>query len=313
MNKLIVSYAPHIRTDRTTKSLMLDVIIALMPALLAGVWWFGLPALLMVMTCVVSCVVFEYAWTKIFKMETTIGDLSAVITGILLAFNLPVSAPLWIGVVGSLFAIVIVKMCFGGLGHNFVNPALAARAFLLVCWPVTMTKWTAPKFVMSFSTDAVTTATPLGMLKETGTYGASYFDLFVGNVGGCIGEVCAAALLIGFVYLLIRRVITWHIPVIYTAVVFILATLLGKDGLYYILSGGLLLGAIFMATDYTTSPMSIRGQIIYAIGLGIFTVIIRVYGSLPEGVSYSILLMNIITPLIDKFTKNRRYGGKAHV
>lgn len=312
MSKLIVSYAPHLRTDRTTQKIMVDVLIALLPALAAGVWFFGVPALLHVLTCVASCVLFELAWTKLFRLPTSIGDCSAAVTGILLAFNLPVSAPLWIGVVGSAFAILIVKMCFGGLGHNFVNPALAARAFLLVCWPVAMTKWTAPGFTAGLSVDAVSTATPLGALKETGQYAASYFDLFFGNVGGCIGEVCAIALLIGFVYLLARRVITWHIPVIYVAVVFILANFLGKDGLYYVLSGGLLLGAIFMATDYTTSPMSTKGHIVYAVGLGIFTVVIRVFGALPEGVSYSILLMNIITPLIDRFTKNSRYGGKTH-
>lgn len=308
MSNFIVSYAPHIRSAKSTKQLMADVIIALIPALLAAIYFFGLPALVHTVICVLSCVFFEWIWEKAFKMPSTISDLSAVITGILVAFNMPVSAPYWLGIAGSAFAIIVVKMFFGGLGSNFVNPALAGRAFMLLCWPVLMTKWTAPHFTMSFVTDAVSTATPLGVIAESGQMPYSYMSLFFGNIGGCMGEVSALAILIGFIYLLVRKVITWRIPVIYVLVVFGLTEILGRDGLYYILSGGLMLGAVFMATDYVTSPMSATGHVFYAIGLGILTVVIRLYGSLPEGVSYSILLMNIVTPLIDTYTKNRIYG-----
>lgn len=311
MENLIVSYAPHIRTQRTTQKLMLDVIIALIPAMIASIIFFGVKALLLVITSVVSCVLFEYLWQKLFKNETSIGDFSAIVTGILLAFNLPVSAPLWMCVVGAAFAIIIVKMCFGGLGNNFVNPALAARAFLLLSWPVLMTKWTETRFMMRTlknTVAAVSGATPLGVLKETGDIAFSYSDLFLGNIPGCIGEVSTLAILIGFIYLLVRKVITWHVPVIYVLTVFVFAEILGEDGLFYILSGGLMLGAVFMATDYVTSPMSLKGNIIYALCLGMLTVLIRKFGSLPEGVSYSILIMNIVTPLIDNVTKNRFYG-----
>jgi electron transport complex protein RnfD len=305
MEKFIVSYAPHIRTDRTTRKLMLDVIIALMPALIASIIFFGFRSLALILTCVVSCVFFEYAWCKLFKIQSSVGDLSAIVTAILLAFNMPVSSPLWMGIVGSAFAIIIVKMCFGGLGSNFVNPALAARVFLLLCWPVNMTLWTPTRFMA----DTLSGATPLGVLKEGGNFAdISYFDMFIGNIGGCIGEVSKIAILAGFSYLLIRKVIRWHIPVIYVLSVYAFATLLGEDGLYYILSGGLMLGAVFMATDYVTSPMSTKGHVIYALCLGILTVLIRKFGSLPEGVSYSILLMNIATPLIDNITINRKYG-----
>lgn len=308
-SKLIVSYAPHIRTKKSTSVLMRDVVIALLPALLASVYFFGLPALMHTFVCVLSAVLFEFLWEKIFDKAITISDFSAVVTGMLLAFNLPVSAPYWVGIVGAAFAIIIVKMCFGGLGYNFVNPALAGRVFLLACFPVIMTKWTDPSFTLSLNCDAVSGATPLGLLKESGGYAFSYMDLLLGKTGGCLGETSAIALLIGFVYLLVRKVIDWKIPVIYIGVVFLLCTLTGNDGLYHILSGGLMLGAIFMATDYVTSPMTGKGHIVYAIGLGVLTFIIRVYGKLPEGVSYSILVMNVVTPLIDKYTKNRRYGG----
>ncbi|MBO5454405.1 MAG: RnfABCDGE type electron transport complex subunit D [Clostridia bacterium] len=311
MEKLIVSYAPHIRTHRTTQRLMLDVIIALIPSLIASIVFFGIKSLFLVLTTVASCVLFEFAWQKIFKNDITVCDLSAVVTGILLAFNMPVSAPLWMGVVGGAFAIIIVKMCFGGLGNNFVNPALAARAFLLLSWPVNMTKWTPTVFVSKAAqggADVITGATPLGVLKETGKISFDYMDMFLGNISGCIGEVSTLAIVIGFIYLLVKKVITWHVPVIYVASVFIFAELMGENGLFYILSGGLMLGAVFMATDYVTSPMSLKGNIIYAFCLGLLTVVIRKFGALPEGVSYSILLMNIVTPLIDNVTKNRYYG-----
>ncbi len=311
MDNLIVSYAPHIRTQRTTQKLMLDVIIALIPALIASIIFFGIKSLFLVVTSVAFCVLFEYLWQKLFKNENSVGDLSAVVTGILLAFNMPVSAPLWMCAVGAAFAIIIVKMCFGGLGNNFVNPALAARAFLLLSWPVNMTKWTETSFMMKTldnTVSAVSGATPLGYYKETGNIIFNYSDMFLGNIPGCIGEVSTLAILIGFVYLVARKVITFHVPVIYVLTVFVFAELLGEDGLFYILSGGLMLGAVFMATDYVTSPMSLKGNVIYAICLGLLTVLIRKFGSLPEGVSYSILIMNIVTPLIDNVTKNRFYG-----
>ena len=308
-NKLIVSYAPHIRGNKPTAVLMRDVIIALLPALVAGVYHFGIPALEHTIICVLSCMFFEWGWEKVFKQQNTLGDYSAAITGMLLAFNLPVSAPYWVGVVGSAFSIIIVKMCFGGLGYNFVNPALAGRAFLLACFPVIMTAWTEPSFTTSLVCDAVSGATPLGVLKETGEYAFSYADLFFGNTGGSIGETSAFALLIGFAYLLIRKVISWKIPVIYVGIMCALCYATGNDGLYHILSGSIIIGAVFMATDYVTSPMSSKGCIIYAIGLGILTFAIRIYGKLPEGASYSILVMNIVTPLIDKYTKNKKYGG----
>ncbi len=311
MDKLVMSYAPHIRSSRTTKALMLDVVIALMPALIAGIYFFGLPALIHTLTCVASCMFFEYIWEKLFKLPNTTGDFSAVITGILIAFNIPASLPYGYDIAASAFAIIIVKMFFGGLGHNFVNPALAARAFLLACWPVAMTKWTAPAFTLKPVVDAVSTATPLGILKEGGEVFATYSDLFFGNVAGCIGEVSALAILIGFAYLLIRKVISPIIPVIYVGVVFVLAWITGLDPVYFILSGGLLLGAVFMATDYVTSPMSWKGQIVYAILLGVLTFVIRVYGKLPEGVSYSILIMNVVTPLINKYTRPIKYGAKG--
>ena len=317
MNNLIVSYAPHVRSAKSTKQLMADVVIALIPALIAAIYFFGLPALVHTLVCVASCLFFEWIWEKAFKLPNTIGDFSAVITGMLIAFNMPVSAPYWLGIAGSAFAIIVVKMFFGGLGNNFVNPALAGRVFMLICWPVLMTSWTTPAFNMSLTTDAVSCATPLGVLAEGGEVSFSYLQMFLGNIGGCMGEVSTLAILVGFVYLLVRKVITWRIPVIYVAVVYIMSSLMGGDGVYHILSGGLMLGAVFMATDYVTSPMSWTGHIIYAIGLGILTVVIRLFGSLPEGVSYSILLMNIVTPLIDTYTKNRIYGkvkagGKAN-
>lgn len=306
MDKLIVSYAPHVRTERSTQRLMLDVIIALVPAMMMGIWAFGIRALIMLLVCSASALLAEHLFCLLHKKQSTIGDLSAIVTGILLAMNMPASAPFWMGMIGSIFAIIIVKCFFGGLGHNFVNPALAARAFLLACWPVAMTTWVNPMTgnIFSFSY-TVSKATPL--MAKAGSY--DYIDLFLGNVPGCIGEISAFALMIGFIYLLVRKVITWHVPVIYIGTVFVLSYAFGQNGLEQILSGGLFLGAIFMATDYVTSPMTIKGHIVYAFMLGILTTIIRVFGNLPEGVSYSILIMNVVTPLIDKCTKNKKYGG----
>jgi electron transport complex protein RnfD len=303
-NKLIVSYAPHLRTDRSTKTLMLDVLIALVPALLVGLFAFGIRALLHMIICVGVSVWAEHVWCVFMKKETTIYDLSAVVTGLLLAFNLPASAPLWMGAVGAVFAIIIVKCFFGGLGHNFVNPALAARVFLLACWPVQMTTWINPNFGHFIKSGAISGATPT---VAPDMYAVS--DLFFGNIPGSIGEISAFALILGFIYLLVRRVITWHIPVITVGVVYVFTLITGQDATYQIFAGGLMLGAIFMATDYTTSPMTVMGQIVYAFLIGILTAVIRFYGSLPEGVSYSILIANIVTPLIDKFVKNRIYGG----
>lgn len=312
-NKLIVSYAPHVRTERSTRQLMLDVIIALLPAMLVGVWAFGIRALIMLLVCSVTAVLAEHLFCLISKKETTVTDLSAIVTGLLLAMNMPAAAPFWMGVVGSVFAIIIAKCFFGGLGHNFVNPALAARAFLMACWPVAMTTWIQPLAgdIFNVSDFALSSATPLNPEVAENAY--NYMDLFLGHVPGCIGEISAFALLIGFIYLLVCKVITWHIPVIYIGTVFVFSYIFGLDGLEQILSGGLFLGAIFMATDYVTSPMTIKGHIVYAFMLGLVTIVIRHFGTLPEGVSYSILIMNVVTPLIDKCTKNRKYGGaKKH-
>ncbi|MBQ2967488.1 MAG: RnfABCDGE type electron transport complex subunit D [Clostridia bacterium] len=306
-NKLIVSYAPHVRSERSTRQLMLDVIIALLPAMLVGIWAFGIRALIMLLVCSVTAVLAEHVFCVLSKKETTVTDLSAIVTGLLLACNMPAAAPFWMGAVGSVFAIIIVKCFFGGLGHNFVNPALAARAFLMACWPVAMTTWIQPVAgdIFNFSDFTLSSATPLA--AEAGAY--SYMDLFLGHVPGCIGEISAFALLIGFVYLLCTKVITWHVPVIYIGTAFVFSYILGLDGVEEIFSGGLFLGAIFMATDYVTSPMTIKGHIVYAFLLGILTMVIRHFGTLPEGVSYSILIMNVVTPLIDKCTKNKKYGG----
>lgn len=299
-----VSSSPHIKSDNTTSVLMRDVLIALAPAMVAAVIFFGVKAIMLTVLCVATAVLTEWAAEKLMRRENTIGDLSAAVTGVLIAFNLPASAPWWIAAVGSVFAILIVKQAFGGIGHNIVNPALAARAFLVVCWGARMT---GSAFIPA--TDTVTQATPLGMLAEgiTGQM-PSYMDMFLGNMYGCIGEVSAVALLLGGVYLLIRKVINWKVPTIYIATVFILAIIFKQDPVFHILAGGLMLGAIFMATDYTTSPVTPKGQIIYAVGCGLITMIIRLFGSYPEGVSYSILLMNVATPIIERYTKPRVYG-----
>jgi Na+-translocating ferredoxin:NAD+ oxidoreductase subunit D len=309
-SRFLVSSSPHIRSGESTKRIMMDVAIALLPALFAGIWFFGLRALLLTIVAVVFAVASEIAMQKIMKRPVTAGDFSAVVTGLLIAFNVPPTLPLWMVAIGSIFAIVIVKQCFGGVGHNFVNPALAARAVLLASWPVDMTSWVQP------GVDVVTTATPLAIIKGTEAVNQalpSLMDLFIGNVGGCIGETSALALLIGGLYLLYRRVINFRIPVVYISTVGVLAFVFGGFNLSYvpfhILAGGLLLGAIFMATDYSSSPMTAKGQVIFAIGCGLLTAVIRFYGGYPEGVSYSILLMNITTPLIDRFTLPRKFGG----
>jgi electron transport complex protein RnfD len=316
---LIVSSSPHVRSKETVDNIMRDVVIALIPALIAGVLFFGFRALIVTLVCIFSCIVGEYVWEVICKKPITTDDYSAIVTGILLAFNMPVTVPLWIPVIGGLFAIIIVKQLFGGLGQNFMNPALAARAFLLASWPTAMTKWVQPftRLPLLKNVDVISSATPLALIK--GTEGAGqvmpdYANLFLGNIGGCIGETSALALLLGGLYLIYKKVINWRIPVSFIGTVFILTLIFGKAGfftedpVYHILSGGLMLGAIFMATDYASSPVTPKGQIIMGLGCGIITTLIRLWGGYPEGVSYSILLMNVVTPLIDRYTAPTIYG-----
>lgn len=308
-SRFLVSSSPHIRSGESTRRIMMDVAIALLPALFAGIWFFGLRALWLTLVSVGFAVASEIAMQKMMKRPVTVSDLSAVVTGMLIAFNVPSTLPLWMVAIGAMFAIIIAKQCFGGVGHNFINPALAARAVLLASWPVDMTTW------VKSGIDAVTTATPLALIKGTEAVNQvlpNLMDLFIGNVGGCIGETSALALLLGGLYLLYRRVISYRIPVVYIATVGILAFVFSGFNLsyvpYHILAGGLFLGAIFMATDYSSSPMTAKGQAIFAIGCGLLTTVIRFYGGYPEGVSYSILLMNIATPLIDRFTLPRKFG-----
>lgn len=310
MGMLKVSAPPHISTKDDVSTIMYDVILALMPAMIAGAYLFGYRAIIIVLISVLSSVAFEILWNKALNKQPSTNDLTAVVSGILLGFNMPVTVPLWMPVVGSFFMIIIVKMCFGGLGHNFMNPALAGRAFLMASWPAAMTRFVAPfsRLDIVDVTDAITSATPL---SPEFADNVSAWNLFLGNVGGCIGETSALALLTGGAYLLIRRIITWRIPVCYLATVAVLSALCGADVSVQLLSGGLMLGAIFMATDYTTSPVTPLGQIIYAVGCGVLTCVIRFAGGYPEGVSYSILLMNIATPLIDKLTPPKIYGKRS--
>lgn len=318
MENIIVSSSPHIKDNASTSNIMRDVCIALIPALIASVFYFGVRALYITALCMVFCVGAEFLWQRLLKRPVTISDGTAAVTGMLLAFNLPVSAPWWICLIGSLVAIIIAKQFFGGVGHNFMNPALVGRAFLLASWPVIMTKWTAP-FSTGFiiPADVVSSATPLAILKtpEAGTL-PEFWDMFIGNIGGCIGEVSTLALLIGGIYLVIKKVISVRIPLTYILTVAILTFVFPSGGLsgfdsmmYNVLSGGLFLGAIFMATDYVTSPITARGQIIMGLGCGILTFVIRRFGAYPEGVSYSILLMNVATPLIDRATMPKPFGA----
>lgn len=319
MSLLRVSAPPHINTQNDTSTVMLDVVIALMPAVIAGAYYFGYRAVLVVAVCTICSVLFEYLWTRIMKMPSTIGDLSAVVSGLLLGLNLPAIAPLWMCAVGAFFMMIIVKAFFGGLGQNFLNPALAARAFLMASWPTHMTSFTAPftKLAPFSNADVVTSPTVLTIIKNGfPDQLPSKLQMFLGNMGGCIGETSALALIIGFIYLLVRGVISWRIPVVFVAVTGLLSyafggsTLFSGDFLTSILSGGLLLGAIFMATDYTTTPITHKGQLIFAAGCGFITFVIRKWGGYPEGVSYSILLMNIVTPLLDKVTPPRTFGRR---
>ena len=310
MSLLKVSAPPHISAKDDVSTIMFDVILALMPSMIASAYFFGYRALMVILVSVLSSVAFEQLWNMAFKKKTTVYDLSAVVSGILLAYNMPVTVPLWLPVVGSFFMIIIVKMCFGGIGNNFMNPALAGRAFLMASWPALMTRFVEPFSKLDWwsAADAVTSATPLSS-EFAGA--VSNWDLFIGNVGGCIGETSALALIIGGIYLLLRRIITWRIPVCYLGTVAIISALCGHNAGFELCAGGLMLGAIFMATDYTTSPVTPLGQIIYAIGCGVMTCVIRFVGGYAEGVSYSILLMNVAAPLFDKLTPPRIYGKRS--
>jgi electron transport complex protein RnfD len=295
MKDLNLSCSPHIRDNITTRAIMLDVLVALVPALAASVLIFGWRALLVSAVCVVCAVVSELLFEMGVKRPITVRDLSAAVTGLLLALCLPVSIPLWIAGLGSIIAIVVVKQLFGGIGKNFANPAITARIILLISFGSAMTTW---------SIDGVSSATPLG-----GGSLPSIVDLFLGRHPGCLGETCAVALLLGGVYLLVRRVITWHIPAAYLGSVAIFSLAAGQDLTLQLLGGGLLLGAIFMATDYVSSPTTASGKLIYGVGCGLLTMIIRIWGSAPEGVSYAILLMNILAPHIDRLTRTKPLGG----
>ncbi len=317
--KLLVSASPHIRSGISIPKVMWMVVISLIPAFIGSVWFFGLRAVLLTVLSIASAVASEAITEKAFGRPITIKDGSAVITGILLAFNLPPGVPFWVPIVGSAFAIIIVKQLFGGLGYNFLNPALAARAFLMVSWPSLMTgKWLAPRTGYLAGFDAITQATPLNLLKNGPPSVIPHLNsaevlknLFFGNVGGCIGETSALLLLIGAGVLFAYKIIDYRIPLSYIATVFILTWVLPTPAspLFHLLAGGLILGAFFMATDYTTTPVTPKGRWIFGIGCGVITVMIRLWGGYPEGVSYSILLMNVATPLIDRLTRPRRFGG----
>lgn len=301
MQKMNISSSPHITSSENTSGIMLDVIFALLPATICGIYFFGFHALLIIAVSVASAVVSEYIWCRAIKKEPSLRDLSAIVTGLLLALNLPPTLPLWMAAVGSAIAIIVVKQMFGGIGHNFANPAITARIALMVSFPTAMTTFVDP----FAAADTVSTATPLSGSQEVAT---DITGLFFGNYPGCIGETSAILLLAGGAYLVLRRVITPHIPLAFMASAAVLALILGDDPIRTLLSGGLMIGAIFMATDYVTSPPNRLGKIIFGIGCGLITVIIRHFGNLPEGVSFSILLMNILTPHITRLTTPKPFG-----
>lgn len=312
-NKLIASSSPHIRSEETTQKIMLDVLIALVPALIASIYFFGMHAFLLEIVSIITAIVSEYICQKVMKVPVTVNDLSAVVTGLLLAFNMPATAPLWLPIIGSAFAIIVAKQLFGGLGNNFINPALAGRAMMMASWPVLMMNFDlAPRGAV----DAIVSATPMSILKGTaaGMTTAdlpSLLDMFLGKIPGCMGETSAILLILGGVYLIYKKVISWRIPVTYIGTVAILALI--TEGslnlmLYHLFGGGLMLGAFFMATDYASSPTSARAQFVYAAIAGCITIMIRQIGGYPEGVSYSILLVNILAPLLDKYMAPRVFG-----
>ena len=318
---LTVSPSPHIKSHVTTRSIMADVLIALLPAFIWGVYMSGVRALLIGAVSIVSCIVFEALCELVLRRPVTVSDLSAAVTGLIFAMNLPVSVPLWMPVVGAFFAIVVVKQLFGGIGKNFVNPALAARVFLFSAWAGQMTRFAAPGSPVSslaFSlgeADVVTGATPLASLKAGVIPEATLGDMFIGNIGGSIGEVSAVLLILGGIYLLFRRVITWHIPVTFIATVALLTYVFPKAGtsvdfmLYELMAGGLIFGAIFMATDYVTSPITSTGKLIFGVGCGVLTVLIRYFGGYPEGVSFAILIMNLLVWYLDIIGMPKRFGA----
>jgi len=325
---LEVSVSPHIHSKSNVKQVMWNVNLALLPALAASVYFFGMKSFWMVLSCVVTALISEMFMQIILKRKVTIDDGSAVITGILVAFNMPPGVPYYIPIVGTLFGIVVVKQLFGGLGNNIFNPALAGRVFVMFAWTVDLTTWNVPKSpewikhfqFFSFNIDTITAATPLAinklkgidsLIKMYGTKISLYKKLFLGNVGGCIGETSALAILIGAIYLMIRKIVRPIIPLTYIGTVFLITWLVGQDPIFHILAGGLFLGAFFMATDYATSPYTPKGMIIYGIGCGLITSLLRLKGGLPEGVSFSILLMNALTPLIDRYTKTKIYGMRG--
>lgn len=327
MNRLLVSPAPHIHAAVSTKSLMRDVVIALLPAVIVSVVFYGLGEIVVLGTSVVSCILVEYLITKfLLKKPSTVCDYSAVVTGILLALNLPYTTPWWVVFIGALFAVGVVKMTFGGLGQNIFNPAIAGRVFLLVSFPAYMTNWQMPGGL--FGVDAVSGATPLGLINEgimngqtvpeiMSTNGLSYSQMLFANIGGSVGEISALALLAGFVYLLVRKVIRPHITLSIWATVALVSLVFWlaapdrfTDPLFNLLSGGMILGSCFMATDYVTSPMSVKGGIVYGIGIGFITLMIRYFGSYPEGMSFAILIMNATVPLINMWFHQKKYGRK---
>ena len=308
--KLVVSASPHLRTKDTTQRIMLDVVIALIPALIAAVVLFGPRVLAVTATTVISAVLSEFAARKVMKRHNTIQDLSAIVTGLILAFNLPVSIPLWMAAVGSFFAIVVVKQMFGGIGQNFANPAIVARIVLLLSFGQAMGNWTAP---LSWKTDAVSTATPLAIIGgESSEALPSLLDMFLGIRGGCIGETCSLALIVGGIYLMARKVISYKIPVAFIGTVAVIMLIAGKFDLeflaYELMGGGLLLGAFFMATDYSTSPIKSNAKIVFGVGCGLLTCVIRLFASLPEGVSFAILIMNLLVPHIETIMAPKPFG-----
>lgn len=306
----LLSSSPHAHAKSSVSRIMLDVIIALLPTTAAGVWFFGLPAVWTIATCVATCLVTEALCRLAMKRENTIGDLSAVVTGLLLALNLPAGLPLWMAVVGSVFAIGVAKQVFGGLGMNPFNPALAARAFMLISFTGPMTTWLKPLWWKT--PEAMTTATPLVFVK----YGPAeripgLWDLLVGNMPGCIGEVSALALALGAAYLLVRKVITWHIPVAFLVTVAVYALVAGRAPAHVeLLTGGVMIGACFMATDHVTSPTTAKGKLVFGFGCGLLCMLIRQFGAYPEGCSFAILIMNALAPLINRWTQPKPFGGK---
>ena len=324
--QFLLTPSPHIKSDESVRDLMLSVIIALIPTTAVGIYFFGIPALATVFIATGTSIFFEFIYQRIAKKENTISDGSAVLTGLLLGLNLPSIFPWWGTVIGSLVAIILVKHLFGGIGYNVFNPALTARVFLLISWPIQMTTFPKPSPIFS-GVDAVTEATPLTAIKTIqlshdltksldSVTNINWLDLFIGNRGGSIGEVSVIALLIGGIYLIYKRTISWHVPLSYILTTGIFSTIAHYENptttaspVFHLLNGGLFLGAFFMATDYVTSPITKKGMIIFGIGCGFLTVVIRQHGSYPEGVSFAILLMNMIAPLIDKYVRQRKFGG----